>query len=223
MVNYIRLKQIKNSIKETGNTLMDKTNELTDLVKAQDGQMETKTTELMESFSTQSNLLEQKLEELGSLLNLVTLSLASDPLKEFGIRIEPPISSKKVAVGKSLAIGQKQDGIEEIIDAIASKINSIIEIIELNQQRVHGDLNTLLMNLEKLDSSLHQNEERMKKEFNKLFKSISSQSAATSEGSEAVPNIAVENNQWWWTKATALSSALCTVLTATVLVYEIFK
>ena len=198
---------------------MEKTNELTDLVKAQDDQMETKTTELKASFSTKSELLEQKLEELGNLLNLVTLSLASDPLKEFGIRIQPPVGSKKFASGQSSAVGQNQEDVKDIVDTVTSRINSIIEIIQLNQQRMHGDLNTLQLNLEKLDSSLFQNEERMKKEFNKLFKSISNQSAATSE---AVPNSAVENNQWW-TKATALSSALCAVLTTTVLLYEILK
>lgn len=55
VVNYIRLKQIKNSIKETGTALIEKTDEITDLVKSQDGEnIGIQATELKEFFSTQN-------------------------------------------------------------------------------------------------------------------------------------------------------------------------
>ena len=222
VVNYIRLKQIKNSIKETGNTLIEKTNELTDLVKAQDNQIGTRATELKDSFSSQSKLLEQKLEELGSALNFFILNLASEPLKEFGIHIQPPGITKSFESGQSAAVSQYHGDIKDLIDTILSRINSLIEVMNINQLKMQGDLKTLQLNLEKIDTSVLQNEERTVMELNKLAKFLKSQSIPVSGLTEAIPNEYLENNQWW-TKTSTFASIICTVLTGTVLVYEIFK
>lgn len=203
--------------------MMEKTDELTDLVKAQDDQMGTQTTELKESFSAQSKLLEQKLEELGSILNFVTLNLASDSLKEFGIQIQPPVGTiKSFASGQSPGVPQNQEDVKDLINAITLRIDSIIEVMKRNQQALHGDFKTLQLNLEEVNSSVLQTEERTAEELNKLVKSMNRQSVPASGMQEAVPNKYVENSQWW-SKASTLTTAMCTVLTATVLVYEIFK
>ena len=202
---------------------MGKTDELTDLVKAQDDQMGTRTTELKESFSTQSKLLEQKLEELGSILNFVTLNLASDSLKEFGMKIQPPVGTiKSLASGQSPGVLQNQEDVKDLINTFTLRIDSIIEVMKRNQQTLHGDFKILQLNLEEVNSSVLQTEERTVGELNKLVKSMNSQSVPASGMQEAVPNKYVENSQWW-SKASTLTSAMCTVLTATVLVYEIFK
>ena len=222
MVNYIRLKQIKNSIKETGNILIEKSDELTDLVRAQDDQMGTKTAELRESLSTQNKLLEQKLEELGSILNFVTLNLASDPLKDFGIQIHPPVGTKSFPSELSSGTSQNQGDLRDLINNIMLRIDSVIEVMKMNQQRLQGDFKMLQINLEKIDSSVLQNKERIVEELNKFAKFTSNQTVPTSGIQEAVTNSYLENNQWW-TKASTLTSAICTVVTATVLVYELLK
>jgi len=222
VVNYIRLKQIKNSIKETGNILIEKSDELTDLVRAQDDQMGTKTAELRESLSTQNKLLEQKLEELGSILNFVTLNLASDPLKDFGIQIHPPVGTKSFPSELSSGTSQNQGDLRDLINNIMLRIDSVIEVMKMNQQRLQGDFKMLQINLEKIDSSVLQNKERIVEELNKFAKFTSNQTVPTSGIQEAVTNSYLENNQWW-TKASTLTSAICTVVTATVLVYELLK
>ncbi|KAL9958898.1 hypothetical protein ACROYT_G035971 [Oculina patagonica] len=223
VVNYIRLKQIKNSIKETGNTLMEKTDELTDLVKAQDNQIGTQASELKESFSTQSKLLEQKLEELGSVLNFVTLNLASDPLKEFGIHIQPPVDAKSFAGGQS-AVSQNQGNISDIMTSIASRIDSVIEVMKINQFNIQGDFQALQQYLKKLDSSVLQHEEKTQKELMKLAKCINDKSVLGSGHEDVLipTNKFVENDQWW-SKASTFTSVLCTILTAAVLMHEFYK
>ena len=201
---------------------MQKTDELTDLVKAQDNQMGSQACELKESFSTQSKLLEQKLEELGSVLNFVTLNLASDPLKEFGIHIQPPVNAKSFASGQS-SVSQNQGNITEVINSLASRIDSIIEVMKINQYKTNGDLLVLKQYLENLDSSVLQHEERTVEELEKLAKCIRDKSALSSGIEDALmPKKFAENDQWW-SKASTLTSALCTILTATVLLHELFK
>lgn len=222
IVNYMRLKQIKNSIKETGITLMQKTDELTHLVKAQDNQMGSQASELKESFSTQSKLLEQKLEELGSVLNFVTLNLASDPLKEFGIHIQPPVDAKSFASGQP-SVSQNQGNIADMINSLTSRIDSIIEIMKINQYKAQGDFLMLKEYLEKLDSSVLQHEERTVEEVEKLAKSIRDKSVLGSGFEDALmPKKFAESDQWW-SKASTLTSVLCTILTATVLLHEFLK
>lgn len=222
IVNYIRLKQIKNSIKETGITLMQKTDELTDLVKAQDNQMGSQASELKESFSTQSKLLEQKLEELGSVLNFVTLNLVSDPLKEFGIHIQPPVDAKSFASGQPL-VSQNQGNIADMINGLTSKMDSIIEVMKINQYKAQGDFLMLKEYLEKLDSSVLQHEERTVEELENLAKSIKDKSVLGSGFEDALmPKKFAESDQWW-SKASTLTSVLCTILTATVLLHEFLK
>lgn len=222
IVNYIRLKQIKNSIKETGITLMQKTDELTDLVKAQDNQMGSQASELKESFSTQSKLLEQKLEELGSVLNFVTLNLASDPLKEFGIHIQPPVDAKSFASGQP-SVSQNQGNIADMINSLTSRIDSIIEVMKINQYKAQGDFLMLKEYLEKLDSSVLQHEERTVEELENLAKSIKDKSVLGSGFEDALmPKKFAESDQWW-SKASTLTSVLCTILTATVLLHEFLK
>lgn len=222
MVNYIRLKQIKTSIKETGNTLIEKTSELTDLVNMQEDQMGAKTNELKESFSTQSKLLEQKLEELGSLLNFVTMNLAADPLKEFGIHLQPPVGAHSFAGDQSVTVHQSSDNIRDMIHIVTARIDSLIEVMNSNQQRMLGDFKTLQVNLDRLDSSVHQNKERTIEELSKLSKTVKNQSVSASDFKEPLPDSYLENGQWW-AKASTLTSALCTALTAVVLVYELLK
>lgn len=222
IVNYIRLKQVKNSIKETGITLMQKTDELTDLVKAQDNQMGSQASELKESFSTQSKLLEQKLEELGSILNLVTLNLASDPLKEFGIHIQPPVSAKSFANGQS-SVNQTQGSITEVINSLTSRIDSIIEVMKINQYKTNGDFLALKQYLENIDSSVLQHEQRTVEELEKLAKCIRDKSAFSSSVEDALMPKKVAANDQWWSKASTLTSVLCTILTATVLLHEFLK
>ena len=222
-MNYMRLKQIKNSIKETGITLMQKTDELTDLVKAQDNQMGSQASELKESFSTQSKLLEQKLEELGSVLNFVTLNLASDPLKEFGIHIQPPVSANSFANGQSSVI-PNQGNMTEVINSLTSRIDSIIEVMKINQYKTNGDFLALKQYLENLDSSVLQHEERTVEELEKLAKCIRDKSATLSSGVEdALMPKKFSTNDQWWLKASTLTSILCTILTATVLLHELMK
>lgn len=222
-MNYIRLKQIKNSIKETGDTLIEKTDELTDLVKSQDNQMGTQASELKESFASQSKLLEQKLEELGSVLNFVTLNLASEPLKEFGIHVQPPVGIKNFASGQSL-VGQDQGNITDLINSLTSRIDSINEVLKINQHKMQGDFQALQQHLEKLDSSVLQSEERTVEELQKLAKSIDGKSVLGSgvEGA-LIPDKFAENNFEWWSKASTFTSVLSVVLTATVLLYELFQ
>lgn len=222
MVNYIRLKQIKTSIKETGNTLIEKTSELTDLVKTQEDQMGVKTSELKQTFSTQSKLLEQKLEELGSILNFVTMNLAADPLKEFGIHLQPPVGGQSFASDQSVTVHQSSDNIRDMIHIVTARIDSLIEVMNSNQQRMLGDFKTLQVNLERLDSSVHQNKERTIEELSKLSKTVKNQSVSAADFKEPLPDSYSGNGQWW-AKASTLTSVLCTALTAVVLVYELLK
>jgi len=222
ILNYIRLKQIKNSIKETGITLMQKTDELTDLVKAQDNQMGSQAGELKESFFTQSKLLEQKLEELASVLNFVTLNLASDPLKEFGIHIQPPVDAKSFASGQS-SVSQNQGNIADVIKSLTSRIDSIIEVMKINQHKTQGDFLALKQYMENLDNSVLQHEERTVEELEKLAKCIRDKSDLSSGVEVAsMPKKFTESDQWW-SKASTLTSVLCTILTATVLLHEFLR
>ena len=201
---------------------MQKTDELTDLVKAQDNQMGSRASELKESFSTQSKLLEQKLEELGSVLNFVTLNLASDPLKDFGIHIQPPVNAKSFASGQS-SVSQNQGNIAEVINSLTSRIDSIIEVMKINQYKTNGNFLALKQYLENLDSSVLQHEERTVEELEKLAKCIRDKSVLSSVFEDALmPKKCAENDQWW-SKASTLASVLCTILTATVLLHEVFK
>ena len=228
ILNYIRLKQIKNSIKETGITLGQKTDDLTDLVKAQDNQMGSQASELKESFFTQSKLLEQKLEELASVLNFVTLNLASDPLKEFGIHIQPPVDAKSFASGQSSVsqnqgANQNQGNIADVINSLTSRIDSIIEVMKINQHKTQGDFLALKQYLENLDNSVLQHEERTVEELEKLAKCIRDKSDLSSSVEVAsMPKKFAESDQWW-SKASTLTSILCTILTATVLLHEFLK
>lgn len=223
IVNYIRLKQIKNSIKETGNTLMEKTDELTDLVKTQDSQMGAQASELKESFSTQSKLLEQKLEELGSVLNFVTLNLAADPLKEFGVHIQPPVDPKSFSSGQP-SVSQNQGNIADMIISVTSRIDSIIELMKINQYKIQGDFQTLQQYLEKLDSSVLQCEEKTVEGLEKLAKHMRSKPVLGSGFEDVlIPTNKVVENDQWWSKASTFTSVLCTILTATVLLHEFFK
>ena len=202
---------------------MQKTDELTDLVKAQDNQMGSQASELKESFSTQSKLLEKKLEELGSVLNFVTLNLASDPLKEFGIHIQPPVSANSFANGQSSVL-QNQGNITEVINSLTSRIDSIIEVMKINQYKTNGDFLALKQYLENLDSSVLQHEERTVEELEKLAKCIRDKSATLSSGVEdALMPKKFSSNDQWWSKASTLTSVLCTILTATVLLHELMK
>ena len=224
-MNYIRLKQIKNSIKETGNTLIEKTDELTDLVKAQDNQMGTQASDLKESLSTQSKLLEQKLEELASLLNLLTLNLVSEPLKELGIHVQPPMDAKRFTKEQS-AVTQIQGNIDDMINSVTSRMDSIIEVLKINQYKMQEDLNTLHQHLDKLDGSVLQCEDRTAEELDKLAKSIYTRSVSGGGVVEPliqhVPDKSAENAQWW-SKASTFTSVVCTALTASALLYELFK
>lgn len=201
---------------------MPKTDELTDLVKAQDNQMGSQASELKESFSTQSKLLEQKLEELGSILNFVTLNLASDPLKEFGIHIQPPVSAKSFTNGQS-SVNQTQGNITEVINSLTSRIDSIIEVMKINQYKTNGDFLALKQYLENIDSSVLQHEQRTVEELEKLAKCIRDKSAFSSSVEDALMPKKVAANDQWWSKASTLTSVLCTILTATVLLHEFLK
>lgn len=201
---------------------MQKTDELTDLVKAQDNQMGSQASELKESFSTQSKLLEQKLEELGSILNFVTLNLASDPLKEFGIHIQLPVSAKSFANGQS-SVNQTQGNITEVINSLTSRIDSIIEVMKINQYKTNGDFLALKQYLENIDSSVLQHEQRTVEELEKLAKCIRDKSAFSSSVEDALMPKKVAANDQWWSKASTLTSVLCTILTATVLLHEFLK
>lgn len=201
---------------------MQKTDELTDLVKAQDNQMGSQANELKESFSTQSKLLEQKLEELGSVLNFVTLNLASDPLKEFGIHIQPPVSAKSFTNGQS-SVNQTQGNIAEVINSLTSRIDSIIEVMKINQYKTNGDFLALKQYLENIDSSVLQHEQRTVEELEKLAKCIRDKSAFSSSVEDALMPKKVAANDQWWSKASTLTSVLCTILTATVLLHEFVK
>lgn len=201
---------------------MQKTDELTDLVKAQDNQMGSQASELKESFSTQSKLLEQKLEELGSILNFVTLNLASDPLKEFGIHIQPPVSAKSFTNGQS-SVNQTQGNITEVINSLTSRIDAIIEVMKINQYKTNGDFLALKQYLENIDSSVLQHEQRTVEELEKLAKCIRDKSAFSSSVEDALMPKKVAANDQWWSKASTLTSVLCTILTATVLLHEFLK
>lgn len=201
---------------------MQKTDELTNLVKAQDNQMGSQTSELKESLSTQSKLLEQKLEELGSVLNFVTLNLASDPLKEFGIHIQPPVDAKSFASGPS-SVSQNQGNITEVINSLTSRIDSIIEVMKINQYKTNGDFLALKQYLENIDSSVLQHEERTMEGLEKLAKCIRDKFALSSDVEDVLmPKKFAENDQRW-SKASTLTSVFCTILTATVLLHEFLK
>lgn len=207
---------------------MQKTDELTDLVKAQDNQMGSQASELQESFSTQTKLLEQKLEELGSVLNFVTLNLASDPLKEFGIHIQPPVDVKSFASGQSSISqnqgpNQNQGNIADVINSLTSRIDSIVEVMKINHYKTQGDFLALKQYLEKLDSSVLQHEERTVEELEKLVKCIGDKSVVKIGVEDALRPKKFEENDQWWSKASTLISVLCTILTATVLLHEFVK
>ena len=202
---------------------MEKTDELTDLVKAQDTQMGTQASDLKESFSTQSKLLEQKLEELGSVLNFITLNLASEPLKEFGIHIQSPVDPKSFASGQS-SVSQNQENVADLITSIMSRIDAIIEVMKINQYKVQGDFQTLQQYLEKLDSSVLQCEEKTAEELRKLAKCVSSKSVLGGGVEDVlIPNDKFMQNDQWWSKASTFASVVCTMLTATILLHELFK
>ncbi|XP_068688272.1 mitochondrial potassium channel-like [Montipora foliosa] len=219
VVNYIRLKQIKTSIKETGHTLIEKTNELRDLMTAQDDQMGTRATELKESILIRSKSLEQKLEELESILNFVTLNLASEPLKEFGLYVQPPSHSKNFGNGQSLAVDNNKEDVKDVIDTIVLRIDSLVESIESVQKVMQGlDLKTLLWNHEKLNNSIHQNEARIVEEIRKLSTSLKYQPPHVNGVTENATESNFEENQSWMKV-----SLTCIALTATVLIYDIIK
>lgn len=218
VVNYMRLKQIKNSIKETGSALLEKNHELRDLMKAQDNQMGRKASELRESLSTQTKSLEQKIEELGSLLNFLTLNFASEPLKEFGIHVKPPVNSRSIGIDQYSRGIYNEENTKEDIDTIASRVDSVIESLDSLQQMMQRDTKTLLWKLEKLDSSVHHTEGRTLEELQKLSKSVENLPLSVSE----VKGIASERNlgnDQWWIKASLMSIALSGVI----LIYEIVK
>ena len=219
-MNYMRLKQIKNSINETGNALMEKNHELRDLMKAQDDQMGAKASELRESLSTQSKSLEQKIEELGSLLNFLTLNFASEPLKEFGIHVRPPVNPRNIGIDHdqySRGI-YNESNTKEDMNAIASRVDSVIQSIDSLQQMMQGDTKTLLWKLEKLDSSVHHNEGRTLEELQKLSKSLMNLPLSVSEVKGIANERNLENNQWW-IKASLMSIALSGII----MIYEIVK
>ena len=204
---------------------MQKTDELTDLVKAQDNQMGSQTSAFKESFSTQTKLLEQKLEELGSVLNFVTLNLASDPLKEFGVHIQPPVDVKSFASGQSSnqRLNQNQGNIADVINSLTSRIDSIVEVMKINHYKTQGDFLALKWYLEKLDGSVLEHEERTLEELEKLAKCIRDKSVLESGVQGALmPKKFAESDQGW-SKASTLASVLCTILTATVLLHEFLK
>lgn len=218
VVNYMRLKQIKNSIKETGSALLEKNHELRDLMKAQDNQMGRKASELRESLSTQTKSLEQKIEELGSLLNFLTLNFASEPLKEFGIHVKPPVNSRSIGIDQYSRGIYNEENKKEDISTIASRVDSVIESLDSLQQMMQRDTKTLLWKLEKLDSSVHHTEGRTLEELQKLSKSVENLPLSVSE----VKGIASERNlgnDQWWIKASLMSIALSGVI----LIYEIVK
>lgn len=224
VVNYIRLKQIKNSIKETGTALIEKTDEITDLVKSQDGEnIGIQATELKEFFSTQNQLLEQKLEELGHVLNFVTLNLASEPLKEFGIQIQPPGANKNFGGGQPSGASQTKSNIKDIIEIVASKIDSVTTGMKINQRKMEDCFRALQLNLEKVENSVLQNEKSTTgMELMGLDNSKNNQTLPARRVREAVIDEYLDNN-YWWMKANTCTTIICTVLTATILVYEIVK
>ena len=201
---------------------MQKTDELTDLVKAQDNQMGSQASELKESLSTQSKLLEHRLEELGSVLSFVTLNLASDPLKEFGIHIQPPVDAKGFASGQSL-VAQNQGNIADVINSLTSRIDSILEVMKINQHKTQENFVVLKQYLENLDSSVLQHEERTVEELEKLAKCIRDKSLRGSGVEDAFMSKKFAESDQWWSKASTLTSVLCTILTATVLLHEFLK
>ena len=225
VVNYIRLKQIKNSIKETGTALIEKTDELTDLVKSQDGEnIGIQATELKEFFSTQNQLLEQKLEQLGHILNFVTLNLASEPLKEFGIQIQPPGVNNTFGGGQPSAESQTQRNIKDIIEIVASKLDSITTGMKTNQRKMEDGFRALQLNLEKVENSVLQKAKKSTTgmELMELDKSNNNQTLPDSRVRQAVIDEYLDNN-YWWMKANTCTTIICTVLTATILIYEIVK
>ncbi|XP_067018659.1 mitochondrial potassium channel-like [Acropora muricata] len=218
VVNYMRLKQIKNSIKETGSALLEKNHELRDLMKAQDNQMGRKASELRESLSTQTKSLEQKIEELGSLLNFLTLNFASEPLKEFGIHVKPPLNPRNIGIDQYSRGIYNEENTKEDINTIASRVDSVIESLDALQQMMQGDTKTLLWKLEKLDSSVHHTEGRTLEELQKLSKSVENLPLSVSEVKGIASERNLENDQWW-IKASLMSIALSGVI----LIYEIVK
>lgn len=223
LVNYIRLKQIKNSIKETGSTLIGKTDELADLVKTQENQIGTQTNDLKESLSTQSKLFEQKLEELAGLFNLLTLNLISDPLKDLGIHVQPAVDPEHFKNVQSL-MSQNQGNTEELMKSIVSKIDSVIEVLKIDRYKMKDDLKTLQQHLDNLDSSVVHCENRTVEELERLGKSIHAKPFPLSNSVEPltrVPEKFAENAQWW-SKASTFTSLVCTALTASALLYELF-
>ncbi|KAK2551746.1 Mitochondrial potassium channel [Acropora cervicornis] len=210
--------QIKNSIKETGSALLEKNHELRDLMKAQDNQMGRKASELRESLSTQTKSLEQKIEELGSLLNFLTLNFASEPLKEFGIHVKPPVNPRSIGIDQYSRGIYNEENTKEDINTIASRVDSVVESLDSLQQVMQGDTKTLLWKLEKLDSSVHHTEGRMLEELQKLSKSVENLPLSVSEVKGITSERNLENDQWW-IKASLMSIALSGVI----LIYEIVK
>ena len=222
-MNYVRLKQIKNSVKDTGNTVMVRTDELSDLIKAQNSQLEAKTNHLRESLAAQSQLLQQKLEELGSVLNLFTLNFATEPLKGLGVHMQRPegrtsgFASGQPVTGK----GEQQGRAEDMVLKLMSSIDLLIEIMKLHQLQFQGDYKSLQQNMEKLGALL-QTEERTKQQQYSLVNSIEGELVTgSSDVQKTTPRQSGQNNEWW-AKASTLSSVLCVILTASVLLHELF-
>ena len=156
-------------------------------------------------------------------MNFVTLNLASEPLKEFGIQIQPPGANKNFGGGQPSGASQTKSNIKDIIEIVASKIDSVTTGMKINQRKMEDCFRALQLNLEKVENSVLQNEKSTTgMELMGLDKSKNNQTLPARRVREAVIDEYLDNN-YWWMKANTYTTIICTVLTATILIYEIVK
>ena len=226
MMNYLRLKEIKNSVKGTGATLMERTEDLHKLMEEQDSQLKSQKVDFQESISVLAQQIEQRLLELSSVLELYTLNQSGDSLFKGLFLGNPRSHTKSTEKQESSMPGEKghQQQFEESLKDLNVRVESVLSLVKDKCAEIQEGVSEVQTGIKKVENSLliQQKKSDDQTKVNDVPSTTGGLTVSHSS-SELYSPVETLHDREWWTKVSTISSVICTFVSVGVIVYELCK
>lgn len=215
MINYIRLKEVKSSVKGTGEELMERSSEILNVVSAQDTKLAANSTEIKEALEAHRQEVNDKLSDVRDSIDTYTLStsISSDAgTIEAGISLKSLTAQLRELVQLQLAREREkaEEGSEQsnIPNFIQNHINNLKE-----ENRNH--FAELFVGLKSLDT-------KMELGRNKTIEEPSETSLHHSDQVIEKSYTDLQQAQYW-SKIQVITSVASVTATLILIVYDLIK
>ncbi|XP_031570045.1 mitochondrial potassium channel-like [Actinia tenebrosa] len=218
LINYLRLKEVKSSVKGTGEELMEKTTELLNILTSQDSKLAANSSELKEAFAAQNKEVTDKLEDVREAIDTYALSasIGSDVgTIESGISLKTLTSQLRELV--QLQLAAERERVERKADSATSDfstdLQSEIKEIKEENRKIYEELNLGIETINKKIGSQSGNEISLEEKNVDAITEVSMKEKYYESVARAE----------YWSKAQTIGSIASIVASTLVLIYEISK